>query len=290
MKISLHLLQFTLITAAVSACGSSDTPTPTAMPTPTATPSYLSFTEKGTKISSLGGVTTNTLAISDGEFISSVTGSIDHETGAVTVDDGYNSLTDSDGFSDDGELTDGVYLIRTNNSVSGYSGTYEYVKRADSLFVDSGKVHAVTGVFGIETSSNDMPKSAKATYTGEADGVFDTTLLNNGKSYVSADFGAGTVDVILSDFTAEKNGAKVSSPIDTIVANDMRIVGNRFYNRDISVTKNGVSVDLGGSSTTSEGQGSFFGYDSSISAPDEVGGILISASTEKAVIGYFVAD
>lgn len=291
MKISLHLLQLTIIAAAVSACGSSDTattPTTPTAPTPTATPSYLSLTEKGSKTSSLGGVLLNfdtsnyTVTWPFG-----LSGSLNHETGAVTVthDSGY-SLTDTDGFNDDGELTEGEELIRTNDSAADYAGTYDYVRRADVVY--DTKPYYDAGVFGVVTNSEDMPNATTATYEGDADALFKGVYLHRGKSHVSADFGAGTVDVTLSDFTVYNSSD--SLPVDTISAKDMEISGNAFSGDTVIAMKDNAIIELVGGTVNSKAKGNFFGYDGLISAPDEVGGVLMSSSGPETIIGIFVAD
>ena len=226
--------------------------------------------------------------------ITTVSGSLTHNTGATTVTDGTYSLTDSDGITG-GELTDGSSTLTTNGS-QGFTGTYDFVRVYDQTYSSGGITYNSNGVHGVGTTVSDMPTSGSASYAGEASGLvivgsqgFD---LNSGTSTVDVDFGSETVNVTLTGFTAidQVTGLAATAPIDTITATDMTIAGNSFDGGTITSSSGGATTPVTGANTTTLGQGHFFGYEGANRRPDEVGGNLLIQGNGGIIAGTFVAD
>ena len=295
MKFLLFLLQF--IVFFLAACGSSDIPTTATTSTTAAThtaaaaPSYLSLTDEGAKTSVLGGFmwgyndTNSTLVGPE-----TIRGTLNHQSGGATVDDGVYRLADNDGFDENWKLTDGVSTLSVSDI---FPNQYQYVKPYELNYVaPSGASYSTGGFLGIITSPDDVPSFGIAVYEGDAAGQFDYTMLTNGKSRVVANFYSGTVDVELSNFSAEFfDGTSTTSPIDTLSASQLRIVGNTFVGGEaIVIMKDGVQVNLTGTPIHYIAQGNFYGFDTSHSAPSEVAGGISLESEYSVVKGAFIAD
>lgn len=241
------------------------------------TPSYETLSSTAAKTSTLAGTAIQTNNISNAVTRVDISGSLTHNTGAMSVNGG----------------------TLTPNGTQGFTGTYDYVTVYEQNYRSDGINYTYQGIVGVVTSAGDVPgiKSGKsATYTGEATGQIVTRTtgfdLNSGTSTVIADFNSGTVDVTMTDFTAvyQGTGNAPPVPIDTIRATGMTITGNAFSGGTLATTNAGSTVNLTGTNTTNSAGGNFFGYDAAISAPDETGGIILLQGDSGIVMGAFIAD
>jgi hypothetical protein len=229
-----------------------------------------------------------------------VSGSLTHNTGAITVSDGTTSLTDPDGRDSAGRYSDGTNRLTTgdvqNTLNTDISQGYEYVTvfQLDGPNASSNTV----GVYGVATNESDVPTSTTATYRGgsnvtvsNSNGATNFSVLSNGDSVVTADFASGTVDVELSNFRkTDLFGTVNEAPIDQVDVTGMQISGNTFSGGSTTTSLNGQQVNVVGTGSTEAASGSFFGYDAGISAPDEVGGVVVVKNDSSFVYGVYVAD
>lgn len=258
-------------------------------------PSYETMSSTADATSTLAGSGIRSNGTSGAIDLTSTSGTLKHDTGATTIDDGTYSLTDSDGFNGSNVMSDGSSTL-TSDGTQGFSGTYEYVRAYNQTYTSGGVTYDTTGIYGIVTNASDMPTSGSATYTGEATGVVITATqgfdLSNGTSTVNANFGAGTVDVTLNGFTStdQSTGNPSAAPIDTISVTGMAISGNGFSGGTASTSNSGTTTSVTGANTTNSAQGHFFGYDAANSQPDEVGGNVVIQGDDGRVIGTFIAD
>ena len=157
-------------------------------------PSYETLSSTANANSTLAGSAIRSHGTSGALDLVRTTGTLQHNTGATTLNDGTFTLTDSNGFSN-GILTDGSATL-TSNGTQGFSGTYEYVRPYNQTYVSGGVTFDSTGAYGIVTKTTDMPTSGSGTYTGEATGTVVTEggaqgfNLRSGTSTVNADFAA----------------------------------------------------------------------------------------------------
>ena len=255
--------------------------------------SYEKLSSTAAVTSTLSGVALRSNGTSGAWDIVTTSGTMTHNTGKTTITDGTYRLTDADGFNGGNILTDGTSTIITDTGQ--LSGTYEYVTIYDQAYTFGGVSYDSFGIIGIITGASDVPTTGSATYTGDAFGVVVTGAqgfdLANGTSTVSVNFGAGTVDATMTGFTATNRATEEAiAPIDTISATGMTISGNGFSGGTVTTTNNGTAVNVTGANTTTLTQGAFFGYDTTASAPDEVGGLVLKKGDGGIVSGSFVAD
>lgn len=257
-------------------------------------PSYQTLDSKAEATSSLGGIALRSNGATGSLDVTQSTGTITHNSGAIVLDDGTYSFSDSDGPDANRVLTDGrSTVVRGSRS---FTGTYEYVTVYEQTYVSGGVTFDTNGIFGVVTRPADIPTTGSATYTGEAAAQLVTSTegfdLSNGTSTVTADFGSGTVDVTMTGFTATNlaTGNAGPAPIDTITATGMQIAGNRFSGGTVSTTNGGATASPTGPNTTAVAQGAFFGYDTANSTPDEVGGIFLMQGDNGIITGGFIAD
>lgn len=225
-------------------------------------------------------------------------GTITHNTGAVSLDDGLYVFADPDGQDTSGTYSDGAGGTLAENSSLSISG-YEYLQLVEQGYTTGGKTYAVNGVAGILTNTADILATGSATYKGDAAGTFvtatDNLLLTSGNSTVSTDFAANSVDVTMTGFTVTDQNtlAAGSAPFDTINVTGMSLSGNRFIGGAVTTELGGSNVAISGvtgAGTSSASAGAFFGYDDVNAVPDEVGGTVVSAGSGGVLISGFVAD
>ena len=243
-----------------------------------------------------------------------LSGSLNHTTGATSITDGGFTLTDADGPDGFNRLSDGTYIYSTPiYRVAGAGGAindvqtfvvsnYRYVRPITGSHTTpplpgggaGGNVN-LQGVYGVTTVAADVPTSGTANYTGESGGSYfdgSSTVSLVGSSNISVNFVAKTVNLVAGGLAMR--GDLTGVPVllqnfDEVRVTGMTISGNRFSGGTISFYNGGTHVltsTLFGTSTKEIAGGNFFGYDPTISAPDEVGGVL---SVEKTV-GFGSAD
>lgn len=296
LKSTLALLL--LLAACGGGGGGSSTPTPSPTPTPTPAPAptpgdYQTLKSTAAKTSPLGGTVLRSNSRSGALTLVAVTGSMTHNTGATTVRDGLYALQDRNGPDVRGVLSDGAVSLTMSGS-QGFSTSYDYVTPYQMSYQVSGTPYDATGFLGVVTSAADVAAAKTATYRGEASATMVTPTrgfdLTKGQSTVTANFGSKTATVTLTNFVAidQATGAVVSAPLDTIKASGLTISGSTFDGSSAVVTNNGNVVFMNGASTAVHG--TFFGYDRTISAPDEVAGMLTVVGSDTIIIGQFIAD
>jgi hypothetical protein len=268
----------------------------------TLAPQYESITSTAATTSPLGGTALQletTLTATTAVDVVQMSGSLTHNTGRITLDDGTYLLVDPNGFSFNGQLSDGV---NSGARIDGlgtaiFANTYNYVLPFVYSY-SSGAFTTVTGgMVGIVTSATDVPTAGSAQYFGES--FVETTSSSgatafsyyDGISIVDVDFAAGSVDVTMGFFTnIQQNGTATIAPIDALAGTGMSIVGASFVGGSWVTLKGGVVVNITGPGTTTLAGGDFYGYDSAISAPDEVGGVIVMDGSNGLIYGMFVAD
>ena len=90
--------------------------------------------------------------------------------------------------------------------------------------------------------------------------------------------------------TDQSTGNAATAPIDTISVTGMNISGNGFSGGSATTSNGGSAVTITGANTTSNAQGTFFGYDAANSRPDEVAGNVLIQGDSGRVISSFIAD
>ncbi|MEE9452859.1 MAG: hypothetical protein V3V13_00560 [Paracoccaceae bacterium] len=230
--------------------------------------------------STLGGVSLQINDVSGATQLLNITGSLKHDTKAMTVADGTYTLT---GILSGNVLTDGSSVLTITDELGS---SYEYITVYEQHYSSGGTDYTVIGIGGIVTDTGDVPNSGIATYTGEAKGKIllgSTDDLNNGTSTVVMNFNSALANVTLAGFDGDH-------VLDTINVVGMSISGNSFSGGTITTEKNNAVVNLTGAGTTSVAQGRFFGYDDINSIPDEVGGIILINGDSGTIFAGFAAD
>lgn len=290
-KVRILRLCFACIVPVVSACSGGSSSDIGAANAPKL-PSYETVSSANDKTSTIGGVALRQNQKTEVFSIRRTNGSLTHRTGATVISDFAYTLTDPNGLDSSQSLTDGKSIL----TVLPTKGRYDYVRLYEQDYTSEGTAFESLGIFGVQTRPRDIPVSGRATYQGEAFGFVKVGekeyLLKNGSSTVLADFGTKSVDVKMTGFTALDSVTEnvTSGPIDSISVTGMKISDNRFADGDVSTSLNGVPVNIAGPSGESFSQGAFYGYDSSILAPDEVGGIALLKGGRGIVMGTFLAD
>ncbi len=270
-----------------------------------AVPQYETITSTAATTSTLGGTAVQFGVANGGAGpitgldMTTLTGSVRHNTGEISIFDGTYLLVDPNGFDISGVATDGVEAgIRLDAAGTGlFTRTYDYVIPFEYAYSAGAGVVVPVGTAGIVTRGADMPVSGTAQYTGEAyaqvisaGGATDFAL-SRGISIVDVNFRAGSVDVTMGFFgSVNAYGSASVAPIDALSGQNMTIVGASFVGGTWVTLKNGAMVNYTGSGTTTAAGGDFYGYDASISAPDEVGGVIMMDGASGKIFGIFIAD
>ncbi len=289
--------------AALSACATA----PTGLTGPTAggpsshTPqNYEVLASTAASSSALGGSTAIGESGTIGGWFGSLTsvsssGSIAHDSGRLELDDGTYLFIDADGPDASGNVSDGAGGA-TGLVLPILSTTYTYVTDYGLTYTVNGTRYDVIGVAGIVTSAPDMPSGGSATYSGEAfaSSLDATTVatsndfyLYNGVSTVDVNFGAGTATVNLDAFTTKAGTG--TQTFDQIQGTGIVISGAHFTGGTWVTMQGGVAVNAVGASVSTTSNGTFFGYDASISAPAEVGGVVSIVGSTDVITGLYIA-
>ena len=263
---------------------------------------YEVLTSAAASTSTLGGSALSVSfasAISGANFsVVSVSGALTHDTGRLEINDGTFLFVDADGISPLDEIDNGSGATGT---IGGdFTGTYQYVMPYTLTYTVGSTVYAVAGVGGLIANGADMPSGGNASYTGEANVIQrpvsggSSYTYNGGTSTVAVDFAAGTAGVTLGGFSnVTSNGTPVAAsaaPFDSVTGTGLVISGAQFTGGNWVTLKGGVVVNVTGASSTATSNGTFFGFDSSISAPDEVGGVFLIEGGTAVVTGAYIAD
>ncbi len=296
------------VSAFVAACSSTVSPT-----TPGAPPSGFTYRTLDDRVSTSGDSTLGgVIATEEGSVniaMNAITGSVSHVTGSTSLNAGPLAMVDADGPAADGSLISGTnnlynYTYNTGATVAFFSGSYQYVAAFNGNYISGGNVYNVLGgTYGVVTGTSDIPNAGTAGYSGEAGGKYNYSgaagtiysYLTAGESAVSADFSANKVSVTMNNFTAlDTVGAPITQDVfDEVRLTNMSVLGNSFSGGNIAFYKNGASVSYDtviGSNINALTGGNFYGYDSTIGAPDEVGGVVIQEGIQGTMHLVFVAD
>lgn len=254
----------------------------------------------------VGPINTPPIEFASAESVA-VTGSLTHDTGRLELDDGTYLFIDTDGAVASGAFSDaagangafGAYF-----SEGGTIGAYDYVLPYALSYVVNGNTYNAFGVAGIITSAADMPTTGVATYAGDASAQFistattpvsDNIYYSNGQSYLEVDFATGTANILLGNFVTIGTGGgwsltPATAPFDELFGFELAIDGAHITGGNWVTLSDGVVVSVVGATPVTTSNGTFFGYDSSISAPDEVGGVVSIVGLTGYVAGIYMAD
>ena len=280
-----------VVTACSGGAGDVSNPstTPTDPPSGTVYPQYRTNTGvpisvstqlEGTALQSRGGT----------QRLSQVSGTVNSADGSVTISDGSATLSDPDGFDASGTLSNGAgatYQTRTDPELSGYD--YVTVGKLDYLAGGTSSTSSLV-VIGVDTENADMPSRGIARYTGSmrADEIQGSSFQHYQSNQVVLDVDFGSHDATL---TAENFGVTSGGMnFDALTVSGIDITGNNLSGGTATTLSNGSPVTLYGSDATTSLSGTFYGFDTSIGAPDEAGGVFLVDGSNGQLMGYFVVD
>lgn len=281
----------------VSGCGGpGGAPAPAPTPPPAVVPQYELLSSTVAEASTLRGAAVRSNGASGALETVWINGTLRHDSRAISVRDNRYTITDPNGIDPaTGLATDGAGGTLVVNAAQGVQGSYGYVYPYSSTYTVGGVQYDSVGVTGIATSPADLPSTGSVVYNGAAVGTVvvgsSAISLKNGTSAVTANFGAGTVNVRLNGFSAtDGTGASVNAPLDRIDVTGATISGSGYSGGAVTLRKGGSLVDVTGANTTTDARGVFYGYDTGISASDEVGGNLLTQGDSGLVTGSYIAD
>lgn len=212
--------------------------------------------------------------------------------GAVIIADELDRFTGSGGYDssnimlgDIGRLT----LLPTNNTydtATMYSGGIGNTS--------TGTFYSILqGTYGIEAPASAITSTGTAVYNGDAIGrVYSesltppNTLLTDGVSLLAVDFGSGTADLTMDQFSY----GTTFNEFDEVRVNGMSISGNRLNGGNAILLKNGAVVDAMGANTEASATAAFYGTVDGTGVPDEVGGQVYFRGDSNSFVGTFVGD
>jgi hypothetical protein len=257
-------------------------------------PDYERLASTANETSGLGGVALKLQPIPTATTLSSSSGTLDHATGATTINDGTYTLVDPDGFTADGLLTDGVSTL-FSTPAQGFTGNYDYARVYTHAYFVNSVPFLSTGIYGVVTRSEDMPTAGSATLNGEAQASYFNSATNfdlsNGTSKVETNFTDGTVDVTTDQFeiTNRDTGVSANVGFNGIKITGMKIFGNQFSGGTITTEQNWRDVEIITDRAQESALGRFFGLTNS-GQPDEAGGIGYLRGDDGSLTTIFLAD
>ncbi len=223
-----------------------------------------------------------------------VSGSVRHDVGPLSLDDGLYAFTGTMHYVDPDDPDQGVYFSDGNGGVIFLSefdgGTFEYVLRYNGEYRIGPDTYSSEGVYGIVTAADDVPSSGIANYSGVAFGSGATVSggsfeLLSGTATATVNFLDKTLSLIADGFS------DVGAPVDEVRVAGAVIDGASFGGGTISLMNGDASADgILGPNVQSQFGGSFYGYDDALQIPDELGGMLLKAGDDGFVALYFAAD
>lgn len=255
---------------------------------------YQLFTSTNAVTSTVSGAAIQLTSTPNDTQVVGITGTMTHDTGATTLDDGTYELVDTDGFSPNGLLTDGISALAVT-PVQGFSTSYSYMRAYKQGYITNGTAYSTEGVFGIATQPADMPTSGGATWAGEAEGTFETsagiTDLDNGTASVTANFASRTVTVRMDGFDTVSRSTGQNSPVgfDAVQISAMDITGNAFSGGTITAQNGNTPISVVGTRQKQSASGRFFGL-TAAGTPDEVGGVGYLRGADGTLSTIFMAD
>lgn len=223
-----------------------------------------------------------------------VAGSVRHDVGPLSLDDGQYDFTGTMRYVDPDDPEQGVYFSDGKGGVfflSEFNGaTFDYVMRYAGEYRIGSVTYSSEGVAGIVTAVSDMPAGGEASYSGVAFGSGATVSggsfeLLSGNAAATVNFLDGTVSLTADGFS------DIGAPVDAVQVAGALIDGASFSGGTITLLSDGSSAEgILGDNIQSQFGGSFYGYDNVSSIPDELGGMLLKAGDDGYVALYFAAD
>ncbi len=224
-------------------------------------------------------------AVPPAASIGNVTGTLQHDTGAITLQSPGGSLSDADGVDANGDLVGDANVpgSQTNATLGNvaYTGSYDFVRPFTASFTGPTFGMGAVGFIGMATDTSEMPANGTATFAGEA--VGSTRITGEWASEpatVTANFGTGLVDV--------STGRTEGGITENIALNGMTLAGNEMSGGTLTVTHNGTAVDA--TSFGLQTGGTFYGYDTATGGPDEVGVLFSNAGVDTGGTIRILAD
>lgn len=152
---------------------------------------------------------------------------------------------------------------------------------ARDVAISSGSV----AIVGVSTATADLRQTGSAAYTGDfagqlVDGSQITATTLNWDADIQINF-AGNGDV---DMTFTGGGSDL---IDTIRIMNATVTGNTFAGGTIRTFNNGAQNNISGTAVNMNG--AFYGYNTVLQLPGEVGGAIVSQDTNTDISGVFIA-
>lgn len=193
--------------------------------------------------------------------------------------------------------SDGVNITYSTGAISGglLAGTDVddaiYSNPANGEFSRIVRISGdnVFGAVGLDVLSGDLPTAGTVTSYNEGWVGMTATFENNvyvltGDAEFTATWGANDIDGRFFNLSGSDRSGSVPNQ-GTIILTDGTISGDTFSGG--SVTGTGLFAPLGGSGTTSQTGGTFFGPEA-----DELGGVIVINDTNDdiLVVGAFQAD
>lgn len=254
--------------------------------------SYETFNSSAKETSVLVGVTQQVSGLTGDIKLLGISGSLNHDTGAIGIDDGDYKLTDADGADNNGAISDGQSSL---NYKTNFTGNYKYARQYEQNYQIDGVSYDSFGIMGIGTLAADMPKVGTASYSGEAEALaaigdkgYD---LKTGTSVLNANFATGKTSLSLSKFSAfdQTTGLATIAPIDEIKVTDMAIVDGKFSGGKIETYNQTILVNVMGENPISTSEGAFFGLDNADNTPVETGGRVLMQSEDSIISATYLA-
>lgn len=202
-------------------------------------------------------------------------------TGAILV--GGSSVAGTTGTID---LSKKTFTATGVNGSTSLSATSPFDVPAYSFARDIAISSGSVAIIGASTATADVRQSGSAAYTGDfrgqlVNGASVTATTLTWDADVQINF-AGDGDV---DMTFTGGGSDL---IDTIRVLNAQISGNTFSGGTIRTSNNGTQNNITG--TGVDMHGAFFGYNTTLQLPDEIGGAIVSTDANSDISGVFIAS
>ncbi|MGB1236503.1 MAG: hypothetical protein ACPG5U_12300 [Planktomarina sp.] len=281
----------------LAACGGGATaPSGTTPLASTVTPpTYVTLTDTtSTRTSPLAGsvLASNTTT---GQFnVNTTEGALVRATDVLTLSDGEYLFKSTGGIDLNGTTKDaqGSTLLVNTDLGTGY----DYATVYNGTYVLNGVEYDALGVVGTPTAQGDLPTDGTATYTGNSNLTVATEnelthVYSDGAATVFVNFKTGRANVTVDDFTVRNPvGLIAEGSFDKMQIFGMAVDGAAFAGGSVTFENDGQAVDVVGDTPLNASQGTLFGYDPNIMAPDEAGGVILVTGDTSQVTGAFIAD
>lgn len=236
------------------------------------------------------------IAIRGNSSLVATSGTLNHDNGQATIRSGDAVISGENGLNGRGDLQ-GQNEFLSVDVQDNIPGEYNYV----TLFRQSDATDSYLGVAGIATPAALIAEisstNATATYRGSAiasvaidENLFEFT---DGQSTVNVDFGSGSVNAHLDDFSIRNQtpNSNAQAPFDRIELNGMTIDGNSFSGGNLQISNDGNPYVLPSDFEQGfDSAGNFYGVVDGNGHPVEVGGGFVAQGDEGHITGLFLAQ